>query len=331
MDQLQRLFIEAIRQKIPSNISIVDEVAAILGISYDAAYRRLSKKVHFSLQESVQLAKHLNISLNKLYDVGKPNEYIVQSSEDIKSIEDFNTYLINVNKELRPLKGNPDDWILFSARELPMYYYFINPVLRKYKAFQWFYLLNITPVNKSILYKDFVVPEYILKNMEDLGDTYQQINLTEIWSYGAIDNALHQILYLFKMQLLDMKQAVNIVQSIQEVIESIEIQTQYKDPDNSRKHALYYNEMNIMDNSTLIKHKGKIRLGHPYALLRYFLIDDPAACIEQEKYIKEQMKHAICISNTSQKEHAIFFNNNYKKLQKIIEILEYENNKPDFL
>ncbi len=331
MNTSQKIFIEKIKQKIPSNISTVDEVAAILGISYDAAYRRMSKNVHFTLEESVQLARHLNISLNQLYHVGNPNEYIVQSSDNIKNLEDFNTYLINVNNVLKPLKGNPDDLILFSARELPMYYYFIHPVLRKYKAYQWFYQLNLTPVNKSISFKDFVVPEYILKNMKKLGETYREINLIEMWSFGAIDNALHQILYFFNMQLLNLEQAKNIIQSIKEVLESLELYTQYKDPENSRKHELYYNEVNIMDNSTILRHKGKTRLGHPYALLRYFLIDDPTACREQEKYIHEQIKHSLCISNTSQKEHAIFFNNKYKKLQKTITFLEYENNKPDFL
>ena len=55
------------------------------------------------------------------------------------------------------------------------------------------------------------------------------------------------------------------------------------------------------------------------------------ACKDQELYIKEQMQHATCVSNTSTKEHAAFFNSKYDKIQQVIAVMNNEEHKPLFL
>ena len=62
---MQEQFISKIKSILNKNQSVTEEIAAVLDISYDAAYRRVTGKTSISLEESVILSKHFKISLNK--------------------------------------------------------------------------------------------------------------------------------------------------------------------------------------------------------------------------------------------------------------------------
>lgn len=44
-------FFSLIKKKLPDNISLVEEVASVLDINYDAAYRRINEKTELSFKE----------------------------------------------------------------------------------------------------------------------------------------------------------------------------------------------------------------------------------------------------------------------------------------
>jgi len=53
---MQEQFIKYLKEKSQNNISFVDEIASVLDIGYDAAYRRINLKTSLTLEESVKLA-----------------------------------------------------------------------------------------------------------------------------------------------------------------------------------------------------------------------------------------------------------------------------------
>ena len=63
----QELLLKQIRKQLSENQSINDEIASVLNISYDASHRRVSGKSKFSIDETVQLTKHFNISMDNLF------------------------------------------------------------------------------------------------------------------------------------------------------------------------------------------------------------------------------------------------------------------------
>ena len=62
---MQEQFFKHLKAKSPDNTSFVEEIAGVLDIGYDAAYRRINLKTNLSLEESVILARHYKVSLNK--------------------------------------------------------------------------------------------------------------------------------------------------------------------------------------------------------------------------------------------------------------------------
>lgn len=331
MSQIEKKLITLLKEKIPKNISATEEIASVLGINYDAAYRRLNGKVSFSILEAIKLSKKFDVSLNELYEIGETNSYLVRETKTIATISDFNDYLIDMLAELRPLVGRDDASILFSAREFPMYYFFHNPLLIRIKIFIWFNILKVATLNKPIAFKDFVIPDEIIENTKKVGYAYERINVTEMWSFGAINNVLQQIIYLHKMNQIDYEDAEKICDALIDELKKIEYTTHNGNNPKTRKFEIYSNEIIMMNNSMILKLKDKMVFGYPYALLKFFVIENQKACKEQEAYIKKQMQHAICVTNTSTKEHVAFFNHKYQKIQQALAVMRNEENKPLFL
>ncbi|MDP5106899.1 MAG: hypothetical protein NWQ31_12100, partial [Polaribacter sp.] len=65
MIEEEKLF-DYIKFKIPENVSFIDEIADVLDISYDAAYRRIKGKTSLTLSESLQLSNRFNFNLNDI-------------------------------------------------------------------------------------------------------------------------------------------------------------------------------------------------------------------------------------------------------------------------
>ena len=111
-----------IKQRLPDNVSFIDEIADVLDISYDAMYRRLKGKTVLSFSEAIQIAKHYKVSLNGLYDVEKEeNLFVLKKSSDnsFEGLTDFFDVIANSAAIFSKFK-NPD--ILYAAKEIPIYY-----------------------------------------------------------------------------------------------------------------------------------------------------------------------------------------------------------------
>ena len=59
---VQNAFFERVRQKLNANLSLVNEIADVLEMSNDSAYRRLRGETALSLNEAFILANHFQIA-----------------------------------------------------------------------------------------------------------------------------------------------------------------------------------------------------------------------------------------------------------------------------
>lgn len=57
-------FIKRIKKVVPPNISLADEIAGVLEISNDSAYRRLRGETAITLDEAMTLCNHFKINLD---------------------------------------------------------------------------------------------------------------------------------------------------------------------------------------------------------------------------------------------------------------------------
>ena len=85
---LQKELFVFIKNSIPAHISLVDEIADLLNMSYDSVYRRIRGEKPITLNELKILCEYFHISLDQVLQF--KNDTVVFYSPEIKcSINDF--------------------------------------------------------------------------------------------------------------------------------------------------------------------------------------------------------------------------------------------------
>lgn len=316
----QENFLKKIRQKLVQNESINDEIASVLNISYDAAHRRVSGKSKFSIDETVLLANHFNISIDALFL--KKDKIIVEKTIEITSLNDMKVYFNNSATHIELLTKNLNATLYYSAKDIPLFYFMETSILSKFKAFVWLNLLN--EQTSTVAFENFVIDESFLEPMQKLKTAYEKANVKEIWNDTTINSSLQQIMYYYEAGLLNNKLANALLNDLKRMIGSIQL----KCNNQNSQFSIYYNEIILLNNNLLFETDKKLTLFVPYTLLGYFITEHIESCKNVNQFLQQQIKNSKALNHTGLKDQNLFFN---KAIRKIEYYMEQVNNQVDIL
>jgi hypothetical protein len=316
----QELLLKHIRKQLSKSISIIDEIATILNISYDAAHRRISCKSKFSIDETVQLANHYNISLDNLFF--QKEKVIVEKTIEITTLNDLLLYFKKSAEQMEQLTSYPNATLYYSAKDIPLFYFMDGTILSKFKAYVWLNLLNSNRSNIS--FENFVVNESFMEHMQKLKRAYENVVIKEIWNDTTINSSLQQILYFYEAGLLNFKNANALYKDLQRILNLI------KDKCNNpnSNFSIYYNELILLNNNVLIEANQRLTMFVPYTLLGYFITDNEDSCKNVHRFFNQQIINSKPLNQSGIKEQNLFFNRANRKIDYYIEKL---NNQVDLL
>ncbi len=307
----QESFLKAIRNKIPQSVSIIEEVASVLEISYDASHRRISQKSKFSIDETVRLADHFNISLDKLFS--KKEKVIVEKTIEITTMKDMLEYFKSSAEQIEVLTKNPKTTLYYSAKDIPLFYFMDGTILSKFKAFVWINLLNNN--QKKVSFENFVIEESFSEYMQKLKKVYEKTIVNEIWNDTTINSSLQQILYFYEAGLLSLNSANALCKDLKRIVNLI----QEKCNNSQDSFSIYYNELILLNNNMLIETDQKLTMFIPYTLLGYFITDNEESCKNVHQFFKQQIQNSIPLKKSGIKEQNLFFNRTIRKIEYYIE------------
>lgn len=303
----QALFIKEIQNVLPDNTSLNETVARILDISYDAAHRRSSLKSKFSLSESITLAKHFKLSLDKLFVTKESHWVSVEKTKPIHNEAELYEYFENSYNSLHPLLGKEGCKLIYSAKDIPVFYDLQNDTMRRFKIYVWLKLLDTD--FHDISYTHFT-PSLDVQNIaKRLGDLYRNLPITEIWDLTTINGTLKQIFFYFQAGHLTEKDALAITISLKETIDTIADRI-VTDPN----YLFYHNELLIMNNNIYAQVEDQQSLYIPFTLLSYYRTSDRNTCSHAKNYLDKQLQHSKLLNTAGEKERNAFFNKIYKKI-----------------
>ena len=307
----QESFLKAIRNKISKSTSLIDEIATVLEISYDASHRRISEKSKFSLDETIKLANHFNISLDNLY--ARKENIIVEKTIEIETLKDMLQYFKRSAEQIEILTKNPNTILFYSAKDIPLFYFMDGTILSKFKAFVWLNLLNTSP--KKVSFENFVIEESFTEYMQKLKTVYENVSVNEIWNDTTINSSLQQILYFYEAGLLSLKNANALCKDLKRIIHLIQEKCNVSD----NNFAIYYNELILLNNNMLIETNQKLTMFVPYTLLGYFITDNEDGCKNVYQFFKQQIINSKPLGQSGIKEQNLFFNRAIRKIDYYIE------------
>jgi len=321
---MQGEFFQYIKDKMTGNTSFVDEVATVLDIGYDAAYRRINLKTNLSLEEGVRLAKHFKISLNKLYEVGSQQTILAARSPRIITIDNLESYFRESVQNLLPLTKLKSASIVYSAKDIPLFYTLKDTYLTRYKIYVWLKFTNKEMTKNKISFDNFIqtIPNSLLENAFELGTTYNYINIIEFWNDNTINGTIQQIIYYFESQLLSKELALKICDDLEEIVHHVEKQTIQQSIINSKNNAsynLYKSDLLTMSNIIMVKAKHKKAFFVPYTVLEYLKVEHQDTCNIMEDFFERQMSNSKLLVHSGEKDRTLFFNRMHQKINRLRE------------
>lgn len=328
---MQEEFILHLKEHLPENTSLVDEVASVLDIGYDAAYRRINLKTSLTLEEGVKLARHFNISLNKLFETGSHREILTERSPHITDTKQLEEYFTKSIENLIPVTKLKSASLTYSAKDIPLFYTLKDSYLTRYKIYVWLKIANREMTKNKISFDDFIetIPKSLLERSFELSDTYNYISITEFWNDNTINGTIQQVIYFYESQLLSKDLALKICDDLERIIHHVEKQTIQQSIINSKNNAsykLYKSDLLTMSNILMVKTSFKKIFFVPYTVLEYLKVEHQLTCDIMEDFFNKQMTNSKLLVHSGEKDRTLFFNRMLQKINKLRDRINIDDN-----
>jgi hypothetical protein len=189
---LQQQFFKAVKDKIGPKKSIVDEIAPLLNISTDSAYRRLRGEIALSIDELYLLCTHYHISLDQLMNVTTGTFQFEGKFLDANNFK-FDAYLKSVIHNLTIIASVKGSEYYYLCKESPMFHHYYFREFAAFKYHAWMSTLLFFPEfrNKKFRLADY--PDEYFDMGQQILHLYEQINSVEIRNIESHNSTLRQI------------------------------------------------------------------------------------------------------------------------------------------
>lgn len=322
--EMQEVFIKHLKQVVPANVSLVDDIADLLKISNDSAYRRLRNETELSLDETYKICKHYKISADSIFS-NKGDSVTCNYIKLTDSAENFENYLNSLLTQLTRLQKAEDAKIIYAAEEIPIFHSFFSKELAAFKMFYWQRSVLNIPEYQSKKFDWDSIPEKQLKLANDIHQTYLQVPSTEIWTDETIQTTIKQIEYYFESGAFKEKEdAIIVLQELKKMAQSI---NQYAENENKSEinklnnasFNLYNSDLVIGTNCIHVTVAGSVISYISFNTMNSLTTSNNQFCEEIEHWMKNLIKKSTLISSIAEKQRFQFFSKAYKAIDLSIE------------
>jgi hypothetical protein len=331
---VQQIFFDHLRSILPHHLSIVDEVANLLNISNDSAYRRMRGDKPLAFEEVQKLCVHFNISLDSIFHLDT-DSYIFSGKLVSAGNFRFELYLKKMLADLEMIKSFDKAEFYFLNKDVPLFHHFQIPELAAFKFFFFMRTILSYPELATEKFSVDKVPDSLKTIGKKIAETYCQISSTEIWNVQGIDTSLQQIDYYRDSRVFEKKEdLLHIYDCMHKVITHAEKQATsgkkyplfLNDNWGGAKYTLYNNEVFLGDNTILVDAQlFKIAFIN-HSVINYMSTRNVEFCDHIHHSIQNTIQRSLQISSTGEKERARFFNlmrENIDRRRKIAESMDY--------
>ena len=313
----QVLLFQHLKSILPSHLSMADEVADLLEISPDSAYRRIRGEKPITLEELEKVCVHYNISLDQFLHL-KTNSFLFSGILREEKERSFGDWLDHLTKQLTFMNTLGSKRLYWLLKDIPPISHFQIPELARFKFFLW---------TKSILHYDSMRGvKFDLKDSRYDGyeeksrkvfELFNNIPITEIWNVESINSSLRQIKFHYEAGSFRMKQdALLLFDRMFDLINHFEQQAETgvrfaigtKPASSKTEYNMFVNELILGDNTTLFE-TDNLRVSFLNHSVLYFISTRDAKFNDlMFENLQNLMHKSTMITKVGEKERATFFN-----------------------
>lgn len=326
----QTNFIARIREVIPPSHSLVDELADVLNISNDSAYRRIRGETSLTIDDVSKLCTHYKLAFDVFgSNMGGSVTFNYHHLEN--DVSKFETYLRNIRDDLKKIKHVEKKELIFAAEDVPVFHHFRHPLLSAFKLFYWNKSILNTPELEGKKFDPSFVPPALPELVREIYSLYVEIPSVEIWSADTMNSTFKQIEYYVESGLFTSKeQALAVCKDVETMITDIQKQAENSckfigenpPPGHENNYTLYNSELMIGNNCILVTMGGSKAVYLSHNTFNSMVTINPSFCEETERWLKNLSKKSIPISGVSEKQRYRFFRHFFDKVDQLREHIE---------
>lgn len=332
-DSVQNRFMQRIKDALPANMSLVDELADLLNISNDSAYRRIRGETALSMEEITSICKHYKLSFDSFIN-SNTNQFVNFSYHPFQDHENsFQAYLQTIKNNLEMILKFPEhqQQITFAAVDIPVFHHFASSRLSAFKIFYW---------NKSILnaagYEDkkfdiIHVDPALLDLAREIYDLYAKIPSIEVWSDDTVNSTIKQIEFYWesgvfksKEDVLQICEEINLMftRICKQATLNVKLDSTHKPAVSQNNYALYHSDVMIGNNCVLAK-MGDIQETYiSYHSFNSMSTRNVTYCHGTALWLKNVIRKSNLISGVGEKQRYRYFKIMDDSLKKLITKIE---------
>lgn len=330
INELQQQLFQLIKTKSRADVSVADEIAKLLDISNDSAYRRIRGEKQITFEELCLLSTHYHISLDQLIGI-QTNAFMFQGNILNPKTHRYDAYLSGILNTLAYFNSFKKKELFYLCKETPIFYYFNTRELAAFKYFFWMSTTVFFPGfrNKKVNLDEY--PAEFFETGKKVIQLYNQIDSTEVLNIESLNSTLHQIEYYIDNHLFNSHQdALKVYEATEKMLDHLKEQAGagYKfnmdDPEKKPlgKYYVYFNEILIQDNSMMILLDNSKMAMVPHTSINYMLTRDVTYCENYYQYVQNMIRSSTLISEVSEKERARFFRRLHERIDRRKESLK---------
>lgn len=317
LNNTQLRFFQHIKSKLPDHISFVDEIAELLDISNDSAYRRIRADKPISFEELQKLCVHYKVSLDQFMNL-QSDAFIFSGRLANQDNFKLNDWIEETLRQFGIINSFEKKHIYFLLKDLPFILHFQIPELAAFKCFVWIQCFSGYKSEKEFKFS-FEYPDFqrYYATGKKIVEVYNKIPTTEIWNTEGINTTLRQITYYYEAGGLISKDQANILfDKLEDLLNHIEKEAaagqRFKIGEhpysNGPEYRLFNNELILGDNS-LMAELGDNKVTYlNHSFMHFIGTRDDAFNKAMFENVTNLMMRSTLISTSGERERIKFFN-----------------------
>ena len=314
-NDIQLQLFQRVKIALGPHASMVDDVAKILAVSIDSAYRRIRGEKPLILEEVHKLCTHYGLSLDTLLNQPSAGFLFKGKFFEPENFR-FDEYLKSYAYQMKFISSFDNRKLFILCKDIPVHHHFHFREIAAFKHYFWMRTIMNAPdyINKKFSLNEY--PEELYQLGKSALGFYNMTDSVELWNFETIISTLRQIEYYHDSNVFAREEEIPLIyDGLQKLLLHIEKQADlgYKLDDSEAqkplsKFGLYFNEVILGDNSvTAVLDQSKM-VFIPHSVFNFMSTDNAIFCENNYRHIQNLMKKSTLISDVSERERSRFFN-----------------------
>jgi BetR domain len=313
---VQQVFFQHIKSNLADHISLVDEVAEILNISNDSAYRRIRGEKPLTFEEINILCSHYRVSMDQLFHL-KNDSFLFNgplANNENFGIESYLQYLLD---QLNYFNSFDHRELYYLGKDLYIFHCFGFHELTVFKIFFWMKTILQYPFEGKEILALESMRESVFKITTKMTEAFNKLPLIEIWHDDSINATIRQIDYYKQSKIFPSDEyAIGLYKNLLEMLAHIEKQAEAgcKFPVGGKQSAasvpykFYVNEFIFGDNCNMVVLNDTKLVYLNHTTLNIIVTRDPIFTGYTFNHFQNIMRKSTLMSFVGEKERKKYFN-----------------------